>query len=303
MPDLHFALAVLSAAVLAVGCWVAVCGVLPRHIALADVFDALGGDRGGTVSEPGPLLVADTGSRLERGGAWLYQHARLPLPASTMRTLVLQGRSVGDYFVNKLALAFGGLVVPAIFVAAVPPLAASMGAIPVGVGLVFGVLGWFWPDITMRKQHSRTNADASEALNTFFDLVVLERLANLSATQALEAAARVSDAPVFVSIRGALERARLEQRPPWHDLHRLAKELNLPSIADLADVMRLDDQGAALAGVLAARVKELRDAHLNAERVRAHQASERMTLWMSIPVLIFALIFLIPPLLRIAGVV
>ncbi|MGI5951285.1 MAG: hypothetical protein ACOX61_05495, partial [Brooklawnia sp.] len=78
---------------------------------------------------------------------------------------------------------------------------------------------------------------------------------------------------------------------------------NLPSIADLADVMRLDDQGAALAGVLAARVKELRDAHLNAERVRAHQASERMTLWMSIPVLIFALIFLIPPLLRIAGVV
>ena len=123
----------------------------------------------------------------------------------------------------------------------------------------------------------------------------------MSATQAMAAAARLSDVPVFVHIRGALERARLEQRPPWTDLHRLSRELELPSIADMADVMRLDDQGAALAGVLTARVKELRDAHLTRERVRAHQASEAMTLWMSIPVVVFALAFLIPPLLTMSG--
>ena len=38
------------------------------------------------------------------------------------------------------------------------------------------------------------------------------------------------------------------------------------------------------------------------ELTRAHQTSERMTLWMSIPVIVFALIFLVPPLLSISGV-
>ena len=50
------------------------------------------------------------------------------------------------------------------------------------------------------------------------------------------------------------------------------------------------------------RVKELRDAHLGRERTAANQTSERMTLWMSIPVVIFALTFLFPPLLKIAGI-
>ena len=98
------------------------------------------------------------------------------------------------------------------------------------------------------------------------------------------------------------EQARLEQRAPWPDLQRLARDLDLSPIADMADVMRLDDQGAALADVLTSRVKELRDAHLNRERTRAHQDSERMTIWMTIPVIVFALVYLPPPLLTIAGV-
>lgn len=301
MPDLQLALAVLASATCAAGCWVVVCGLLPRQVRLADAFGVLGSHPNATAREPGPLLVADASSRLERAGAWLYQHARLPLSAGTLRTLTLQGRSIGDFFVHKLVLAFGGLIVPSLFAAALRPLIGSLGSVPVGVGVVCAILGWLWPDISMRRQQVQTNADATEALNTFFDLVVLERLANLSATQALEAAARVSDVPIFGRIRGALEQARLEQRAPWVDLHRLARELQLQPIADMADIMRLDDQGAALAEVLSARVKELRDAHLSAERVRSHQASERMTLWMSIPVVVFALIFLIPPMLKIAG--
>lgn len=302
MPDVHLALAVLAAAVCAAGLWIALCGLLPRHVRLEDALGILAGDHPPTASEPGPILVLDASSRLERAGAWLYQHARLPLPSATLRTLVLQGRSVGDYFVNKLVLGLGGLLIPLMFSAALRPIMGSLGSIPAGVGLVLGIIGWLWPDIVMRRQQVQTSVDATEALNTFFDLVVLERLANLSATQSLEAAARLSDVPIFVRIRGALEQARLEQRPPWSDLHRLARELELPPIADMADVMRLDDQGAALAEVLSARVKELRDAHLSAERVRAHQISERMTLWMSVPVVLFALIFLIPPMLSIAGV-
>lgn len=43
----------------------------------------------------------------------------------------------------------------------------------------------------------------------------------------------------------------------------------------------------------------MRDAHLTAAKIEASAASERMTFLMVIPSLVFALLFLIPPLLRI----
>ena len=65
--------------------------------------------------------------------------------------------------------------------------------------------------------------------------------------------------------------------------------------------MQLDDQGASLTEPLAARVEELRDAHLTAERAAAQEVSERMTIWMALPVMVFGLAFIAPPLLRLAG--
>ncbi|WP_341730075.1 hypothetical protein [Brooklawnia sp.] len=301
MPDALFASALVAAAVIAVGGWIVVCALLPRCVRLDDALCVLATEGPEAAVAPGPMLVADGTSRLELLGAWCYQHGRLPLSATTARLLMLTGRTVGDYFCNKLVLAAAGLLLPWLLALAIRPLTGTVGSLPAIFGLAAAVLGWFWPDLAMRSVQSQTNADADEALNTYFDLVVLERLANLSATQSLEAAARLSDIPIFVRISAALDEARLQQRPPWNDLYRLSRELELPSIADMADIMRLDDQGAALAEVLSSRAKELRDAHLMHERTRAHQVSERMTLWMSIPVIIFALIFLIPPLLKIAG--
>ena len=302
MPDPLLASAILAAALVAGGSWAVICGLIPRHVRLSDAFAGLSDDPWVASAEAGPMVVADATSRLEHLGAWVYQYGRLRLPAQTERVLTLQGRSIGDFVVNKLVLAVGGLVMPSLVALALRPLTGTLGSFPLGVGLVCALAGWFWPNLAIRNHQQQTSADAEEALNTFFDLVVLERLANKSAIQSLEAAARLSDAPVFVRLRGALEQARLEQRAPWPDLQRLARDLDLSPIADMADVMRLDDQGAALADVLTSRVKELRDAHLNRERTRAHQDSERMTIWMTIPVIVFALVYLTPPLLTIAGV-
>lgn len=298
MPDPLFAIAVLAAATCAGGIWLVISGLLPRHVRLGDALGLLAGESGQQTRPAEQLIMADPASRLEQAGAWLYQRARVPLPAATHRALLLHGRSVGDYMVNKLVLALGGLALPSLLSLALGGLG---GSIPVGVGIVLGIVGWFWPDLTLRKQQAQTDADAAEALNTYFDLVALERLANRSATQAMEAAAQCSDVPVFLRLRATLEQARLEQRAPWTGLHRLSTELNLPAIADMADVMRLDEQGAALADALNSRVKELRDAHLMVERTQAHQSSERMTLWMSLPVIIFAVAFLVPPLLTMSA--
>ena len=171
-------------------------------------------------------------------------------------------------------------------------------ALPLLAGLVLGLFGFFIPDIVIGRGAAATSSDATEALLTFVDLVTLERLANSSATQSLHAAAAVSNQAVFVAIRDSLQRARLEQRAPFAELKRLGEELELPALCDIADVMKLDDSGAALSGALRARVKELRDAHLTEAKIEAAAVSERMTFLMVVPSLIFGLLFLIPPLLR-----
>ena len=53
----------------------------------------------------------------------------------------------------------------------------------------------------------------------------------------------------------------------------------------VADVMQLDETGAALSGTLRARVRELRDAHLTSEQIKASAAAEGMTIYMTLPAL------------------
>ena len=50
-----------------------------------------------------------------------------------------------------------------------------------------------------------------------------------------------------------------------------------------------------------ARVRELRDAHLSAQRSAAQEASEAMTLWMTIPALLLGIALLVPALLGLLG--
>ena len=167
------------------------------------------------------------------------------------------------------------------------------------LALVGAVVGFFVPDLLLRQAAETARDGAVEALLVYIDLVTLERLANASATQALHNAAALSEVPLFLQIRTALERARLEQQSPYAELRRLADQLHLPELADVADVMQLDETGAALSGALRARVRELRDAHLTQAQIKASAAAEGMTIYMTLPALIFGLIFLVAAMLKI----
>ena len=266
-----------------------------------DLADALNGL--GQVPASTDSVVRDTGepaSRSDRIGVWLYRRSPFTPTARQLQNLQLSNRSVAEFFGDKAALALAGALLPGLLAAvwtAVFDLPAATPAIAAVIGMV---VGYFVPDLMLRSSAGGTRADAGDALLTYIDLVTLERLANASATQALHNAANLSDIPLFAQIRGALERARLEQQPPYADLRKLATQLNLPELADVADVMQLDESGAALSGALRARVRELRDAHLAKAQNEANAASEGMTIYMSIPALIFGLIFIAPPLMRIA---
>ena len=285
---------------LGLGPFLVLLGASRRAVRMGDALAVLDG-RDSQQAPAQADLVHDADSALERLGAGAYTRLRIPLGERTTRLLGLHDRSIGDFVAEKIVLALAGLGAPVLVMALSALMGAPLPAPTGGLSVVAAAAGWCWPDVALRRGAERARFAADEALLTLFDLVLLERMSNRSGAQALEAAAAVSDAPVFRRVRGVLAQAGLEQRTPWSGLRSLADELRLPALTDLADIMQLDDQGASLTEPLAARVEELRDAHLTAERAAAQEVSERMTIWMALPVMVFGLAFIAPPLLRLAG--
>ena len=282
--------ATLTGALLMAGFWALALVRVAPHPRLDDALDLLDGRRTlvEEADEPG----------VARLGAWVRGRWGLAVADDTRRRLRMVGTSVDRHVAHKAIGALLGLILPALVGGWFSWLTGLPVAIPLVMTAVGSLLGFITPDLLLRQRDAAVTEDATEALLTFFDLVTLERLANQSGSQALRAAAAASDVTVFLAIRGALERARLEQRAPYAELQRLGHDLELPALVDVADVMRLDESGAALSSALRARVKELRDAHLTAMKIAAAEVSERMGVLMVIPSLLFGLLFLIPPLLR-----
>lgn len=252
-------------------------------------------------SSPSAPVLPDEVSTTLRLGSWLAGHPLVPMPPAQVRALEARNIPVADFMAEKVVYALIGAVMPGVVAGCLGFLAGWTPIVPVGVALAGVGLGWFVPDISLRRRAPALRSDMAESLYTYFDLVTLERLANMSAPQALASAASASDAPLFLHLRAALDRARLEQRPPYGELRALGARLELPELSDIADVMQMEESGASLTGALRARVRELRDAHLSAQKVAAAKVSEQMTVFMAVPSMVFALIFLVPPLLRLTG--
>lgn len=288
----------LLAGVLVAAGLVAVVGGLRRTApGLRAALDRVGG---GEVQVEGPDATAPLASPSERWGAFLQRHVPVPLSAAQRRALRMQDKSVAELYADKTVMAVIGTVLPGLLGSGLGfVLTGHVGALPAVTAVVGGVLGFFVPDLLLLRSSASTRSAALEALLVFVDLVTLERLANASAPQALVRAASLSQVPLFVQIRTALERATLEQQSPYAELRRLADVLELPELADVADVMQLDETGAALSGTLRARVRELRDAHLTAEQIRASADAEGMTIYMTLPAMAFGLILLTAALLQI----
>ena len=268
-------------------------GLMPRPVRLADLL-------GRSSEAEAPLVeVGEGAGLLDRTGASLWR--RLGAGPRISTALHLQGRTGADFMAEKFALALLGACLPATVGTIAWLMGNSLGVLPVGLVLVAALVGWFVPDLLLLRSRGGLRQAASEAVFTYIDLVTLERLANQSSTQALTKAAALSDAVLFTELRTALERARLEQRPAWQALDEVGARLELAPLRDVADVMRLDEQGAALSHALRARVRELRDGHLMTLKIEAERVSESLTLWMVIPALVFGLILLTPPLLRMIG--
>lgn len=270
-------------------------GTSRPQLRLADAMAAL--DR----RQPAQVETDTRPAGLEGLGHRLHRGIGLPLTQTQQRLLNLQGRTVGDFFVEKLVWTLAGLLLPTLWALTQLLLGRQPGLAPFGLALLGGLAGYFIADLRLRNGAEQHRRAAIDGIHTFFDLAVLERLANASAAQAAANAASISDAPLFRRISSGLERARMEQSQPWDELRRIADEWNVAELSDFADVMQLEEQGAGLAEVLQARVRELRDAHLNRQREAAQEASESMSLWMTLPALLLGVALLTPALLTLLG--
>ena len=290
-----FALALAAGVLVAAGLVALAVAVVPA----APSLEAALGRVGDTGTRRGRRDVGPVTSRSERLGAAVYRRSPLPLTERQRRALRLQDKSIAELYADKVVMAVVGAALPGLVGAASALMTGSLSPLPVVVALVGAVVGFFVPDLLLRRTAGVVRTGAVEALLLYLELVTLERLTNASAPQALQNAAALSDVPLFVQIRSALERARLEQQAPYAELRRLAVQLDVPELADVADVMQLDESGAALSEALRARVRELRGAHLTQQQIKASAEAEGMTLYMALPALIFGLIFLVAALLKI----
>ncbi len=295
-------LAVLAGGTAGLGLTLIVRELLPSAPQLASALDRL------APPLPGPLVAAPadepagTSSLETRVGLRLQRHLEgAPFVRIPVRELVLLRIPMARYLGQKVLMGLLGLLFPVLFTAVAAalgyplPLAApALGALALG-GLLFVV-----PDVEVRRKAAAAREEFARATSAYIDLTALERAAGAGATQALEQAATVGDSWVFVRLREELVRSRLSGIPPWDGLHRLATELGLPELSDLADIMRLSgEQGAAVADTLRARSRGLRVALLTKEQTRANEDSERMVIPVALLGLIFFAILGAPAIVRI----
>lgn len=290
---------VATGGALALGGFLIVFALVRTRPSLASALGRLAPVAANTTASDPIDLDGLTGS--QRFGAWCYQRAPVPLTNRQRARLQLQGTSVPEFYAEKLVMAAIGLFSPGLIALTITVLGGAPVGLPVLVGLAGMVVGFFVPDVLLISADRTARAGAGEALLTYIDLVTLERLANASASQALHNAAQLSDIGLFLQIRRTLDRAALEQQSPFEELRGLAVRLDLPELVDITDVMQLEETGASLAGTLRARATELRDAHLARMQTEAGAVSESMTIYMTLPALVFGLFFIVPPVLRILG--
>ena len=149
-------------------------------------------------------------------------------------------------------------------------------------------------DLDLRRQASRARLEFARGLGAYIELVALERIGGAGAGQALDAAAAVGDNWVFRRLRAELDRARLAGITPWTQLRSVARDLRLPELADLADIIRLSgDEGAAVYETLRARARTLRSGLLQSEQARANATSDRLTFPVTLLAISFLMILLV----------
>jgi len=176
-----------------------------------------------------------------------------------------------------LAGLYGLLVPPLLLVAArFAGFGVPLPAVPL-VGIAIGLVLASSPVTALRSRARRARREFRAALAAYLDMVALERAADAGAADAVLRAAEVGEGWAFARLRDALQSSRLSGITVWQSLAGLGVELDVPELADLADIVGLAaSDGARMLDTLAAKAESMRGATLAEDKTRANAASTRM---------------------------
>lgn len=279
--------AALVGALIGAGIWLIGRGIIHRPLPLQKAVSEFHGPR--TLTEN---ARPQTDLRWRRGVELRALRAveSLGFDLGTLaKDLRIMQRTSSEHAFFKLAVALvlaGGsaLVVGVLSLLGLGSPVWSYAVIP-----VFGlVAGFFLADGRLRKQATARREEFLRALSAYLGLVKILLAGGSHSDLALQKAARVGSGWAFDELEAAMEWSRVNGLAPSAGFERLADEIDLPDIEELAATVRLaSEQGASPKEALACKAETLNLLELAAARMRAEAITERM----SIPTVVVAIAF------------
>lgn len=232
--------------------------------------------------------------------SWLYTHVpSFLLTHMPTRNLDIVGTSYAAHLTKKIIIAGALLIAPVFVSTALWALGTPFPEITL-LSLPLTLLGWFLPDFELTKEAARAREEFHLTAATYIELTGMAAKAGLSPSQALEVAAESGNSWVFERLQNANFRSRFASQQPWVGLTWLAKESDIPELTELADIMKVGaEQGSIVYESLRAKGRTERLGILNKQAITANEATERMTIPMTLLGMVFVVILVGPSLMNI----
>jgi tight adherence protein C len=228
---------------------------------------------GGQADEPTDFFERTLGAGLGR----LLQQLGMQL-SSLEPDLRLIGRSLEQHLAQKALLAMFGVVLPTMLGLFVNVVGFSVSLpLPVGAGVLLGILFFFVPDLALRTEAADRRKDFRHSLGSFLDLVVISLAGGAGVESALRDAASIGRGWAYGQLRNALEVTSLTGETPWAALARLGEEVGVPELIELsASISLAGTEGARVRESLAVKASSLRDHALSEAESDAQATTEKM---------------------------
>ena len=277
----------LVGALVGAGVWLVGRGLLRRPVPLLRALNEY--REGGLQSRYGDGgQPAGWRSRTERRALQVVESLGFDL-GTLGADLRIIGRSPAQHAFAKLA----GALAAAGVLAAGGYGARLVGVAPPAWGVLIlaalGILGGYvGADGALRKKAAERREQFLRALSAYMDLVKILVAGGSHSDGALYQAAAVGSGWAFDELKAAMDWSRVNGRPPAVGFQRLAAEIGVPDVEELAATIRLTaEQGASPAEALACKAEMLSALELANARMKADSTTERM----SIPTVVVAIAF------------
>lgn len=194
------------------------------------------------------------------------------------RDLAMMNRTVGAFLAAKVVYGIGLLLLAPVIWSimrlagiALPP------ALPALAAILFGLFGFFLPDLALRGEAEQRRSEFRRVVGIFLDLVAMNLAGGRGLPEALLTASTISEHWSLIRIRQALANARLFGTTPWAALGALGAEIGVDELRDLSAALSLAaDDGAKIRQSLSARAATLRRRELADVEGEAGENSQSM---------------------------